>query len=95
MQRFNYDQITSEPLLYYGLIKHVEIIGEAIYMLSKEFKEEHPEVEWQTIADLRHILVHDYYRINSELLKPIIETDVPELRDIIKQLHDGMPDSDS
>lgn len=89
--RFGYDPMLQDPILYHGLVKHVEIIGEAIYMLSKEFKAQHNEVEWQPIEDLRHILVHDYYRVNPNLLRPIVEKDVPALRIVIQQLYDAEP----
>lgn len=89
--RFGYDPMLQDPILYHGLVKHVEIIGEAIYMLSKEFKAQHNEVEWQPIEDLRHILVHDYYRVNPKMLRPIVEKDVPELRIIIQKLYEAEP----
>lgn len=61
--RKKHDSAESEkdPIVYYGFVKHVEIIGEAVYMLSKEFKESHPEVEWGAIEGMRHVLVHGYY----------------------------------
>lgn len=89
--KYGYDPMLQDPILYHGLVKHVEIIGEAIYMLSKEFKTQHKEVEWQPIEDLRHILVHDYYRVNPNLLRPIVEKDVPALRIVIQHLYDDEP----
>ena len=88
LARFGYEQILAEPLMYHGLVKHVEIIGEAIYILSKELKQDNPQIEWQAIEDLRHILVHDYYRINPKMLRPIVEKDVPELRPMIQEIYD-------
>ena len=58
----------EEEVVQYAVIKNFEIIGEASYHLSKELKESHEQVEWRKIEGLRHILVHDYYKINSELL---------------------------
>lgn len=89
--RFGYEPMLQDPILYHGLVKHVEIIGEAIYMLSKEFKLQHNDVEWQSIEDLRHILVHDYYRVNPKMLRPIVEKDVPALRIVIKRLYEAEP----
>jgi len=89
LARFDYELILKDPILYYGLIKHIEIIGEAVYMLSKEFKSEHKEVEWQEIEDLRHVLVHGYYQINPDMLRPIVEKEVPALRPIIQRLYDA------
>ncbi|MGM9738424.1 MAG: DUF86 domain-containing protein, partial [Candidatus Cryptobacteroides sp.] len=43
----------DDPIIYFGFVKHVEIIGEAVYMLSKEFRSAHPEVEWDVIEGMR------------------------------------------
>ena len=29
----------SDPIVYFGLVKHVEIIGEAVYKLTHEFRD--------------------------------------------------------
>lgn len=33
---------------------------------------------------MRHVLVHDYYQINLEILWDIIQNDIPPLREQIK-----------
>ena len=42
-------------------------MGEAVYKLTKEFKESHTETPWRMIEKMRHILVHDYYQINLDI----------------------------
>jgi len=37
------DEFKKDSILYYAIVKNIEIIGEASYMLSLEFKEKHPE----------------------------------------------------
>ena len=66
---------------YYAFIKCVEIIGEAAYRLSREFRKENSSVDWPKIIRLRHILVHDYHSVDEEALFHIIKTHVPVLRD--------------
>ena len=66
--RFTFEQLIADPIAYYGFVKCVEIIGEAVYMLSKEFRSIHPEVEWNVIENMRHVLVHGYYAIRPEQL---------------------------
>ena len=68
-------QLKADKLRLHATIYNVQIIGEAIYKLTKEFKEEHRETPWHLIEKMRHILVHDYFRINLEVLlyyKPVI-----------------------
>ena len=43
----------------YGFTKYVEVIGEAVYMLTKEFRESHPDVNWRQIERMRHVLVQN------------------------------------
>lgn len=49
-------------------------------MLSKEFRESHPEVEWRVIEKMRHVLVHGYYTINPGDLWHTIDEDIPLLK---------------
>lgn len=79
------DEAAKDPIIYYGFVKHVEIIGEAVYMLSKEFKEAHPEMDWTSIEGMRHVLVHGYYHIKPNQLWDTIDLDLPELKPYIEK----------
>ena len=70
----------NTPLLYYGLVKQVEIIGEAANMLTLEFRAEHAEVDWRTIVNMRNVLVHDYIHISKDMLWYTLTHDIPELK---------------
>lgn len=76
----------NDPIIYYGFVKHVEIIGEAVYMLSNEFKDAHPEVEWDAIQGMRHVLVHGYYQIEPDQLWYTVDKDIPLLKPQIEKL---------
>lgn len=87
--KYDYVDIENDPIVFYGFVKHVEIIGEAVYMLTKEFKSSHPEVEWEVIEGMRHVLVHGYYKIKPKQLWNTIENDIPTLKPYIESLlHD-------
>lgn len=83
--KYRFEEVVNNPIIFYGFVKHVEIIGEAVYMLTKEFKTAHPEVEWDVIEGMRHVLVHGYYKINPRQLWNTIETDIPELKPMIER----------
>ena len=44
--RFKLAEIENDPIIFFGFVKQLEIIGEAVYMLSKDFRSQHKEVEW-------------------------------------------------
>jgi uncharacterized protein with HEPN domain len=75
-----------DKLFKYGIVKALEIIGEASYMISKELKEKHPEISWNVIIKLRHVLVHGYYQIKDEIVWEIISTDLTLLKEKIEMI---------
>ena len=83
-ERYTFDVVATDPILFYGFVKHVEIIGEAVYMLTKEFRAEHTEVDWDVIEGMRHVLVHGYYQIRPRQLWNTIEQDIPVLKPYIE-----------
>ncbi len=60
------EQAGKDSIIYFGFVKQVEIIGEVVYMLTREFRNAHPEVEWEAIEGMRHVLVHGYYEITPD-----------------------------
>lgn len=75
------DNLETDNLKYYGIIKNIEIIGEATYKLTRAFCKEHSETPWEFIAKMRHVLVHDYYQIDPDAVWKVIKEDLPPLRE--------------
>ena len=73
-------ELQKDVLRYYGIVKNIEIIGEAARMLTEQFKETHPEVEWRSISDMRNFLVHEYFQVDSEVVFSVIHNEIPELQ---------------
>ena len=74
------EEVEADNLKYYGIVKNIEIIGEATYKLTHAFCRQHPETPWEFIAKMRHVLVHDYYQIDSEQVWNVIQRDLSPLR---------------
>ena len=79
------ESLTQDVLIYYGVVKSIEIIGEAVYKLTHDFKNAHPQTAWEDIEGMRHVLVHDYYNILPERVLHVIENDLPPLKAQIEQ----------
>lgn len=76
----NQDELNENLLHLHATVYNIQIIGEAVYKLSLEFKAAHPETPWKMIEKMRHILVHDYYQINKDILWMVITEDLPPLK---------------
>lgn len=69
-----------------GLVKMIEIIGEAASKISKETIDRNNEIQWKEIIGTRHILVHDYNTVDFNLLWEIIQKEIPVLKKQILSL---------
>ena len=77
---YSLERLVSDKRTYYSVMKNVEIVGEAAFMLSTAFKEAHPETPWKIVQGMRHVLVHDYANVISETLYDTAVNSIPVLR---------------
>jgi uncharacterized protein with HEPN domain len=82
----SYHQFSQNRLIQDGVIRQLEIIGEATRSLSGEFRAQHSDLPWQQIVGLRNRLIHAYFDINLGIIWDIIRTDIPPLKSEISGL---------
>ena len=85
IEGYTLEALVNDKRTYYAVMKNVEIVGEAAYMLSKDFKSAHPETPWKTVQGMRHVLVHDYANIVSETLYDTAVNDMIPLRQQVER----------
>ena len=73
------DDLRTTDMMFYAVVKNIEIIGEAAYRLTKRYRQAHAETDWDGITKLRHVLVHDYYQINVKTVWDVIQHELPLL----------------
>ena len=56
-----FEEMTADVMCYHAVVYNIMVIGEAANLLTKDFREEHPEVPWRDIVDMRNVLVHGYF----------------------------------
>jgi len=74
------DKLKKEDLIIDGVVRNLEIIGEAAKNIPQDIKKEHLDIEWKKVAGLRDILAHQYFGIDAEILWDIIKNKLPELK---------------
>jgi len=84
--RAKYDK---DDMLRLGLTHLVQVIGEAASKVSEKFQREHPEIPWRKIIGMRHRIVHDYMRVDEDVLWQVVTTDLPALLPLLEAI---MPD---
>jgi len=71
--------LDEDRLLVLGLVKAIEIIGEAAYQISEDTRAQLPGIPWEDIIGMRHRLVHAYFDINLDILWRTVQDDLPPL----------------
>lgn len=54
-------------------------IGELSHGLSDDFQEEHNDIPWKQIVDMRNTLIHRYGTRDTRIIWDVIEKDIPVL----------------
>jgi uncharacterized protein with HEPN domain len=62
-----------------AVVRNLEIIGEAARRMPAEALARHPELPWGRMAEMRHILVHEYHSVDAGLIWATARHDMPPL----------------
>lgn len=75
------------------LVRRIEIIGEAAKNIPEDFRSKHTEIPWRKITGTRDFLIHEYFRIDLDLLWEIVTKEIPDLKEkILKILEEESED---
>ena len=85
IEGFTLDSFEADIRTYFAVMKNIEIVGEAAYMLTKDFKDSHKETLWPIVEGMRHVLVHGYASINPCTLFDTAVNGIPELRQQVER----------
>jgi len=75
LERYNHDSIYR-----FGIVKYLEIIGEASRYVSETVKQKSAQIEWSKIIGFRNLAVHQYFELDWDVVLDIINVDLPELK---------------
>ncbi|MDB9536916.1 DUF86 domain-containing protein [Dolichospermum planctonicum CS-1226] len=74
------EEFMQTKMIQDAVIRNFEIIGEATKRLSPELRSKYSDVPWQQMVGLRDVLIHDYLKVNLNLVWQIIEQNLSDLK---------------
>lgn len=80
-----YDDLVSDDMMYYAVVKNIEIIGEASNMLTSRYQSTHPETPWKKVKGMRNYIVHEYFQVDDIVVWDVVTNSLPELREQVKR----------
>lgn len=87
----DYNTFLQAKLVQDGVIRQLEIIGEATKNVSDSLKKNNPAVPWKDIAGMRDKLIHNYFGVDIQAVWETAQDDLPlvrqELLNILENLN--------
>lgn len=84
-----YEDFVEQLLVQDGVIRQLEIMGEATKRLSIDFRNEHSNIPWRDIAGMRDKLIHDYLGVDIDTVWDTVVEDIPSLKKQIEEIIRG------
>jgi len=81
----SFDDLQKDDMMYYAVVKNIEMMGEAANMLTTEFQESHPETPWKMVKGMRNYIVHEYFQIDSVVVWDVVTKDLSALQNQIEK----------
>jgi uncharacterized protein with HEPN domain len=86
LQGINEEEFVRNYLVQDGVIRQLEIIGEATKQISQGTREKHSNIPWKDMAGMRDKLIHDYFGVDVEQVWLTASNDIPTLKIEIEEV---------
>ncbi|MBI4796310.1 MAG: DUF86 domain-containing protein [Deltaproteobacteria bacterium] len=78
---FCQDKKTSKSVLY-----NLVVIGEAARKVPEEVTARYPAIPWREMGDMRNVVIHEYFGIDTKILWETIKNELPPLVNRLKEI---------
>jgi uncharacterized protein with HEPN domain len=76
----------KDTLVQDGVVRNLEIIGEAVKHLSDALRQQHPDIPWKRIAGMRDEMIHEYFGVDLAIVWNVVEQHLPALHRKVSDL---------
>ena len=82
----SFDAFLGDPRTIRAVAFEFTTMGEAARAIPEEIWEQHPEVPWGKMQGIRNVLVHEYFRLDEEILWNASQNDISPLIAALEKL---------
>jgi uncharacterized protein with HEPN domain len=77
--------LVSEALETHGVVRLLEVVGEAAARVSPECRAEIPAIPWSAVVSMRNRLIHGYFDLDLDVVWATLVDDLPPLIAILQE----------
>jgi uncharacterized protein with HEPN domain len=92
IQGMTYTGFSADRKTQDAVIRNLLILGEAAKGIPEEIRTKYFQVNWQRVAGLRDILIHQYFAVDLEIIWNIITEKLPQLKEQVHLIFKDLKD---
>jgi uncharacterized protein with HEPN domain len=73
------EDLDRDRLLLNGVIRELEILGEAASQITAETRSCHPSLPWREMIGMRNRLIHAYFDVDHQAVWLVVKEHLPSL----------------
>ena len=90
MDDVSHEEFLQNRLLQDGVIRQLEVMGEAARNLSDDLRNEYPQIPWRQMIGLRNRMAHAYFNVDLQIVWEIVRGDIPDPKEKIERILNEM-----
>ncbi|MBI5729607.1 MAG: DUF86 domain-containing protein [Ignavibacteriales bacterium] len=88
LANLTYDSFVESEIYTRAFSRSIEIIGEAVKNLSRNFRNENSDIDWKKISGMRDKVIHQYFSVDYDLIWDAVKNKLPSIEKRIKEILD-------
>lgn len=85
------DDLDCNRLLLNGIVRELEILGEAASQVTQTVREQFSSLPWREMIGLRNRLIHAYFDVNNQTIWLVVKESLPPVISQIEQILQNWP----
>ncbi|MEM9271959.1 MAG: DUF86 domain-containing protein [Cyanobacteria bacterium P01_F01_bin.143] len=79
----------SNEMVIQAVLYNLIVIGEASVNIPTDIQERFPELPWRLMRNMRNLIAHQYFRVDSEIIWDTVQNNIPQLIGPLQKLLDS------
>ena len=78
--------IADSLLVQDAVLRNLQTLAESASRLSRAITDTEPDIPWDDIRKFRNVVTHDYLKVDLDIVRRVLENDLPRLREAITRM---------
>ena len=91
-QGLDFAAFVQSPQALRAVLYSLVVIGEAVASMVVYFEVIDPAMPWKEIQGMRNMIIHEYFRVDTEILWETVQVDLPLLKESLLRIQQELSD---